>query len=185
MHLPINVKTPNNISKWQMGFNSSFKWLTLLPSAKLHSVTIQKPVILILTAVKQTRQASTNEHEGKGRISFLRYSTHWETRLMHNSLHIHLHCDIIHIQHFTILEFYLIAKEIQISLTKQNRQEHFQHFWRRCRMPVGPTRPPLHNLYFNLISGENFKSKTSTFSEQYGHALQDYRTKFTISYRLI
>jgi hypothetical protein len=28
MHLPINVKSPNNISKWQMGFNSAFKGLT-------------------------------------------------------------------------------------------------------------------------------------------------------------
>jgi hypothetical protein len=28
MHGPINVKSPNNISKWQMGFNSAFKGLT-------------------------------------------------------------------------------------------------------------------------------------------------------------
>jgi hypothetical protein len=27
MHVPISVKSPNNISKWQMGFNSAFKWL--------------------------------------------------------------------------------------------------------------------------------------------------------------
>ena len=27
MHGPINVKSPNNISKWQMGFNSAFKWV--------------------------------------------------------------------------------------------------------------------------------------------------------------
>jgi hypothetical protein len=27
MHGPINVKFPNNISKWQMGFNSAFKEL--------------------------------------------------------------------------------------------------------------------------------------------------------------
>jgi hypothetical protein len=25
MHLPIKVKSPNNISKWHMGFNSAFK----------------------------------------------------------------------------------------------------------------------------------------------------------------
>jgi hypothetical protein len=25
MHLPINVKSPNNIIKWQMEFNSAFK----------------------------------------------------------------------------------------------------------------------------------------------------------------
>jgi hypothetical protein len=30
MHGPINVKSPNNISKWQMGFNSAFKGLMLL-----------------------------------------------------------------------------------------------------------------------------------------------------------
>jgi hypothetical protein len=30
MHLPINVKSPNNISKWQVGFNSAFKGLTPL-----------------------------------------------------------------------------------------------------------------------------------------------------------
>jgi hypothetical protein len=27
MHGPTNVKSPNNISKWQMGFNSAFKGL--------------------------------------------------------------------------------------------------------------------------------------------------------------
>jgi hypothetical protein len=30
MHLPINIKSPNNISKWQMGFNSAFKGLICL-----------------------------------------------------------------------------------------------------------------------------------------------------------
>jgi len=29
MHVPINVKPPNNISEWQMGFNSAFKGLSL------------------------------------------------------------------------------------------------------------------------------------------------------------
>jgi hypothetical protein len=28
MHGPINVKSPNNISKWQVGFNSAFKGLS-------------------------------------------------------------------------------------------------------------------------------------------------------------
>ena len=28
MHVPINVKSPNNASKWQMGFNSAFKGLS-------------------------------------------------------------------------------------------------------------------------------------------------------------
>jgi hypothetical protein len=30
MHLPINVKSPNNISKWQMKFNSAFKGLKFM-----------------------------------------------------------------------------------------------------------------------------------------------------------
>jgi hypothetical protein len=30
MNLPIKVKSPNNISKWQMEFNSAFKGLTTL-----------------------------------------------------------------------------------------------------------------------------------------------------------
>jgi hypothetical protein len=29
MHGPINVKSPNNASKWQMGFNSTFKGLSM------------------------------------------------------------------------------------------------------------------------------------------------------------
>jgi hypothetical protein len=29
MHGPINVKSPNNTRKWQMGFNSAFKRLIL------------------------------------------------------------------------------------------------------------------------------------------------------------
>jgi hypothetical protein len=29
MHGPINVKSPNNTSKWQMGFNLAFKGLML------------------------------------------------------------------------------------------------------------------------------------------------------------
>jgi hypothetical protein len=33
MHGPINVKSPNNTSKWQMGFNSAFKGLILRNSA--------------------------------------------------------------------------------------------------------------------------------------------------------
>jgi hypothetical protein len=28
MHGPINVKSPNNTSKWQIGFNSAFKGLS-------------------------------------------------------------------------------------------------------------------------------------------------------------
>jgi hypothetical protein len=38
MHGPINVKSPNNISKWQMGFNSAFKELSSLLLVYLLSV---------------------------------------------------------------------------------------------------------------------------------------------------
>jgi hypothetical protein len=30
MHVPINVKSPNNINNWQIGFDSAFKGLRLL-----------------------------------------------------------------------------------------------------------------------------------------------------------
>ena len=30
MHVTINVKSPNNISEWQMGFNSAFKGLNFV-----------------------------------------------------------------------------------------------------------------------------------------------------------
>jgi len=33
---PINVKSPNNISEWQMGFNSAFKGLTEVTDISLH-----------------------------------------------------------------------------------------------------------------------------------------------------
>ena len=34
MHVPINVKSPNNISEWQMGFNSAFKGLKVTLTTK-------------------------------------------------------------------------------------------------------------------------------------------------------
>jgi hypothetical protein len=34
MHVPINVKSPNNISEWQMGLNSAFKGLTYRSSRR-------------------------------------------------------------------------------------------------------------------------------------------------------
>jgi hypothetical protein len=40
MHLPINVKSPNNIIIWQMGFNSTFKGLMLLYILLLIYLTI-------------------------------------------------------------------------------------------------------------------------------------------------
>jgi hypothetical protein len=39
MHLAINVKSPNNISKWQMGFNTEFKELNKQTGG--HFITIK------------------------------------------------------------------------------------------------------------------------------------------------
>src|SRR5215475_12092469 len=39
MHGPINVKSPNNISKWQMGFNSAFKGLRKMKSFYLRIIS--------------------------------------------------------------------------------------------------------------------------------------------------
>jgi hypothetical protein len=53
MHGPINVKYPNNISEWQMGFNSAFKGLTCVPCPlliqKRLSYCIQRSAVRILT----------------------------------------------------------------------------------------------------------------------------------------
>jgi hypothetical protein len=38
MHGPINVKSPNNTSKWQMGFNSAFKGLIYLNCMMMHGL---------------------------------------------------------------------------------------------------------------------------------------------------
>ena len=43
MHGPINVKCPNNISKWQMGFNSAFKGLTDTNMVTLRSTDYKLP----------------------------------------------------------------------------------------------------------------------------------------------
>jgi hypothetical protein len=37
MHLPINVKSPNNISKWHMGINSAFKGLIITKAKDTHT----------------------------------------------------------------------------------------------------------------------------------------------------
>jgi hypothetical protein len=40
MHVLINVKFPNNISKWQMGFNSAFKGLMYFSHQELSPADI-------------------------------------------------------------------------------------------------------------------------------------------------
>jgi hypothetical protein len=50
MHGPINVKSPNNISKWQMRFNSAFKGLRKHCSkvGQEMSSASQKPIVILL-----------------------------------------------------------------------------------------------------------------------------------------
>jgi hypothetical protein len=46
MHGPINVKSPNNISKWQVGFNSALKGLIYgVPSKCLETLTYRHGVM--------------------------------------------------------------------------------------------------------------------------------------------
>jgi len=45
MHGPINVKSPNNISKWQMGFNSTFKGLSTTVFVKWDSADKQSTLL--------------------------------------------------------------------------------------------------------------------------------------------
>jgi hypothetical protein len=41
MHGPINVKSPNNTSKWQMGFNSAFKGLIQFDLPKMEKIILK------------------------------------------------------------------------------------------------------------------------------------------------
>jgi hypothetical protein len=57
MHGPINVKSPNNTSKWQMGFNSAFKGLNLISATefKLHGAVEMCPLYGRVRRVYVTR----------------------------------------------------------------------------------------------------------------------------------
>jgi hypothetical protein len=46
MHGHINVKSPNNISEWQMGFNSAFKRLKALRRKKGQNASPAKRMII-------------------------------------------------------------------------------------------------------------------------------------------
>jgi hypothetical protein len=57
MHVLINVKSPNNISKWQMGFNSAFKGLSEILSYKQRGLHVKWPLFLqILMKLEFSRQ---------------------------------------------------------------------------------------------------------------------------------
>jgi hypothetical protein len=47
MHVPIKVKSPNNISEWQMGLNSAFKGLNLNADYGIRYCAVYRLVIII------------------------------------------------------------------------------------------------------------------------------------------
>jgi len=61
MHVPINVKSPNNISKWQMGFNSAFKGLRYIK----HSVCQWVCDMWSVTSVSEQSALGSYVHCGK------------------------------------------------------------------------------------------------------------------------
>jgi hypothetical protein len=72
MHGPINVKSPNNTSKWQMGFNSAFKGLTNITGITSKSKnTVKYPYFSICNEANPTegRVAST---KASGKSNFKR-----------------------------------------------------------------------------------------------------------------
>jgi hypothetical protein len=64
MHLPIKVKSPNNISKWQMGFNSAFKGLILELNIFTESLGLKKRILF-----PQALLLSHNPYDTTGPIS--------------------------------------------------------------------------------------------------------------------
>jgi len=71
MHGPINVKSPNNTSKWQMGFNSALKglilfWVTLIQqnSVSLNFALILGPlwVSRCLVQISGSARPTTQRH---------------------------------------------------------------------------------------------------------------------------
>jgi hypothetical protein len=57
MHGPINVKSPNNTSKWQMGFNSAFK-----------GIMSYKAKVAVCYEIR-TKHSTQNEHN----VEFLNF----------------------------------------------------------------------------------------------------------------
>jgi hypothetical protein len=57
MHGPINVKSPNNTSKWQLGFNSAFNGLRKAITINVIRVVARKSPVLsarkAITSIKQ------------------------------------------------------------------------------------------------------------------------------------
>jgi hypothetical protein len=72
----MNVKSPNNTSKWQMGFNSLFRGLMTLYSLHALKVTNQ-PACLLMSAERNPLHRTNSETLSQRRPSV----THTETTL--------------------------------------------------------------------------------------------------------
>ena len=62
MHVPTNVKSPNNISKWQMGFNSAFKGLILGEQQQMYNTTVYVFFMTFLLHVSAVSSSSRSLH---------------------------------------------------------------------------------------------------------------------------
>jgi hypothetical protein len=66
MHGPINVKSPNNISEWQMGFNSAIKglrcpkWLSCVLTSPVSRV-LWSPTEALLPYLERSHDCSISE----------------------------------------------------------------------------------------------------------------------------
>jgi hypothetical protein len=79
MHGPINVKSPNNSSKWQMGFNSAFRGLKLQPYVcHLHSAELTSIYQSHKTFTRQMPPSCSTKH-----IPDMRYSNNAYARRSH------------------------------------------------------------------------------------------------------
>jgi hypothetical protein len=65
MHGPINVKSPNNISKWNMGFNSAFKELKYSngKAVKYSSIRIVRYTVILGTAFRICLRCKVHQKE--------------------------------------------------------------------------------------------------------------------------
>jgi hypothetical protein len=79
MHGPINVKSPNNTSKWQMGFNSAFKWLIPLCHGRLIGLHVHG----VLSVGHDSRSVCSNNTK-QGKVERVRMSYSFENQHYEN-----------------------------------------------------------------------------------------------------
>jgi hypothetical protein len=69
MHLPINVKSPNNISKWQVEFNSAFKELKVFQFLVMffdHHTQFNAPIIFRACTLIHHQHTIHKDHKMNG-----------------------------------------------------------------------------------------------------------------------